>query len=111
MFVSLLFSDAHERAEPVVYLRPVDQGDVAIEQGFGEILAGEYAPVVPEVGAITAREERVLVEDRALAGLQGIGGDVGPGELRAGPEARPVTAPEIVIFGFVYRVVLPRYVV
>src|SRR5919107_3184438 len=111
MFVSLLFSNAYERAEPVVYLWPVDQGEIAIEQAFGEVLAGEYAPVVPEVGAVTSCEERFLVEDRALAGLQGIGVDVGPGELRAGPEARPVTAPEIVIFGFVYRVVLPRYVV
>src|SRR5829696_4648178 len=111
MFVSLLFSNPYERAEPVVYLRPVDQGDIAREQSFGEVLAGEYAPVVPEVGAVTAREERYLVEDRALAGLQGIGVDARPGELRAGPEARPVTTPEIVIFGFIYRVILARYVV
>src|SRR5215217_6446647 len=111
MFVSLLFSNAYERAEPVVYLRPVDQGDIAREQSFGEVLAGEYAPIVPEIGAVTAREERFLVEDRALAGLQGIGVDVGPRELRTWPEARPVTAPEIVIFGLVYRVVLTRYVV
>src|SRR5215216_5464826 len=40
MFVSLGFSAAYERAEPVVYLRPVDQGDVAIEQITGEVLAG-----------------------------------------------------------------------
>src|SRR5919112_2372941 len=108
MFVSPLFSNAYERAEPVVYLRPVDQGDVAIEQDFGEVLAGEYAPVVPEVGAVTAWEVRFLVKDRALAGLQGVGVNVSPGELRAGPEARPMTTPEIVIFGFVYRVVLAR---
>src|SRR5215204_1203370 len=111
MFVSLLFSNAYERAEPVVYLWPVDQGEIAIEQAFGEVLAGEYAPVVPEVGAVTACEVWFLVEDRALAGLQGIGVDVGPGELRAWPEARPVLTPEIVIFGFFYRVVLARYVV
>src|SRR5215208_357808 len=40
MFVSLGFSAAYERADPVVYLRPVDQGDVAIEQITGEVLAG-----------------------------------------------------------------------
>src|SRR5918995_556762 len=111
MFVFLLFSNAYEWAEPVVYLRPVDQRDIAIEQAFGEVLAGEYAPVVPEVGAVTACEERFLVEDRAVAGMQSIGVDVGPGELRAWPEARAVIAPEIVIFGLVYRVVLARYVV
>ena len=111
MFVSLGCSDAYERAEPVVYLRPVDQGDVAIEQALGEVLAGEYAPVVPEVGAVTPGEEGFFVEDRAVAGLQGIGVDVSPGELRAGPEARPVVAPEVVILGLVYRVVLAWHVV
>src|SRR5919112_1613376 len=84
MFVPLRFSD--DRAEPVVYLRPVDQGDVAIERAPGEVLAGEYAPVVPEVGSVAAREEGFFVKDRAVAGLQGIRVDVGPGELRAGPE-------------------------
>src|SRR5687768_10398767 len=39
MFVSLGFSDSYERALPVVYLRPVDQGDVAIHQALGEVLA------------------------------------------------------------------------
>src|SRR5829696_860460 len=34
MFVSLRFSDAYERAEPVVNLRPVDHGDVAIEKSL-----------------------------------------------------------------------------
>src|SRR5215204_2380372 len=111
MFVSLRFADAYEGAEPVVYLRPVDQGDVAIEQALGKVLAGEYAPIVPEVGAVTPGEEGLFVEDRAVAGLQGIGVDVRPGELRARPEARPVAAPEVVIFGLVYSVVLVRYVV
>src|SRR5215217_31288 len=69
MFVSLRFSDAYQRAEPVVYLRPVDQGDVAIEKTLGEGVAGEYAPVVPEIGAVTAGEEGFFVEDRAVAGL------------------------------------------
>src|SRR5215211_8289718 len=69
MFVSLRFSDAYERAEPVVNLRPVDQDDVAIEKTLGEVLAGEYAPVVPEVGAVTPGEEGFFVEDRAVAGL------------------------------------------
>ena len=69
MFVSLGFSNSYERAEPVVYLRPVDQGDVAIEKALGEVLAGEYAPVVPEVGAVTPGEEGFFVEDRAVAGL------------------------------------------
>src|SRR4029453_3830204 len=49
MFVPLRFTDAYERAQPVVYLRPVDQGDVTIEQALGEVLSGEYATVVPEV--------------------------------------------------------------
>jgi hypothetical protein len=69
MFVSLRFSDAYERAEPVVNLRPVDQDDVAIEKTLREVLAGEYAPVVPEVGAVTPGEEGFFVEDRAVAGL------------------------------------------
>src|SRR5215208_2142057 len=111
MFVSLRFFDAYERAEPVVYLRPVDQGDVAIEQAIGDVLAGEYAPVVPEVGAVTPGEEGFFVEDRAVAGPQGVGVDVGPGELLAGPETRLVAAPEVVILGLVYRVVLSGHVV
>src|SRR5215210_9464246 len=51
------------------------------------------------------------MEDRAVAGLQGIGVDVGPGELLTRPEARPVAAPEAVILGLVYRVVLAGHVV
>src|SRR5215210_4305854 len=69
MFVSLRFSDAYEGAQPVVYLRPVDQGDVAIEQAIGDVIAGEYAPVVPEVGAVTPGEEGFFLEDSAVAGL------------------------------------------
>src|SRR5215207_2367742 len=111
VFLALHFSDAYERAEPVVYLRPVDQCDVAFEQAFGEVLAGKYAPVVPEVGAVTPCEEGFFVKDRALQGLQGIRVDVGPGELRARPEARLVAAPELVIVGLVYCVVLVRHVV
>src|SRR5215210_7374972 len=111
MSLSPLFCDAYERAEPVVYLRPVDQGDVAIEQALGEVLAGEYAPVVPEVGAITPGEEGFFVKDRAVAGLQVVGVDVGPGELWARPEPRPVAAPEVVVFGLLYCVVLVGRVV
>src|SRR5215211_220315 len=69
MFVPLRFTDAYERTQPVVYLRPVDQGDVTIEQALGVVLSGEYAPVVPEVGAVTPGEEGFFVEDRAVAGL------------------------------------------
>jgi hypothetical protein len=66
---------------------------------------------VPEVGAVTPGEEGFFVEDRAVAGPQGVGVDVGPGELLAGPKASLVAAPEVVILGLVYGVVLAGHVV
>src|SRR5215207_8807805 len=66
---------------------------------------------MPEVRAVTPGEEGFLVEDRAVTGLQVVGVDVGPGELRARPEARPVATPEVVVLGLVYRVVLAWHVV
>ena len=107
----LLRRDINDGGEPVVVLRPVDQRDV--RSVVGEVGAVAQAAVVPQPllapDELIARHELFGIIGRAeqgeRPGLQRCRVQVGPAQVRAGPERRLVGAPEVVLFGLVNGVV------
>src|SRR5687768_5642255 len=106
MELPLVVRDADHRSEPVVDLRPVDEGDIARIPALGVVARVEDAPEVPKI--VRARSPSWSIEDRSIAPLERLRVPVGPAQLLARPERGRVVAPERVLLGPLDRMVLVR---
>lgn len=104
MVLRFLFGAAVEIAEPVVVLRPVDEGDVALAEARPEIGFVHDAAVEPQIEAALLRLQGGIEED--VAAFQGDGIRHRPRQQLVGPGGRQlgeVVAPERVPEGLSMR--------
>ena len=105
----LLRRDPHQRAQPVVDLWPVDQGDVAGIAPVGILFATKNSTVLPEINNLCRRCR--TRKERQMARRQRDRVHIQPAQLPARPKTRLIVTPERILGRTLDSVLLPLQMV